>query len=165
MPFTLNEYQELLKLKYVISTSKTHLWFWEVAEKKRSNGLLFWKATAEAAWLTAAGLARAPRASAVGWVRDSSGDWVEEEESVPGCIWPAPLSVTPGQTRPAPLTHSAPVLPHGTARLGSARTLTHTARTRNGDGREPEQPVHHGLPSRPLVTKKTFFSPTNSAQK
>lgn len=97
--------------------------------------------------------------------RETAGtDWLEEEvESVPVCIWPAPLSVTPGQTRPALLTHSPPVFLHGSARTHTALThsLTHTdrqtdahGRTRNGDGREPEQPVHHGLPSRPLVMKK-----------
>lgn len=83
-------------------------------------------------------------------------------ESVPACIWPAPRSVSPGQSRPALLTHS---LTPRTARPGRTRlSLTHSltqtdphGRTRNGDGREPEQPVQHRLPSRPLVMKKENF--------
>lgn len=54
---------------------------------------------------------------------------------------------------------SPPVLALGSARTHtlSGGRLAHTARTRNGDGREPE-PVHHGLPSRPLVMEKeTLF--------
>lgn len=92
---------------------------------------------------------------------EGPGTEEEEEESVPSWIWPARLCVTPGQTRQAPLTLRRSS-PHS-ALLNSARTRTsriHAARTQNGDGREPEQPVRRGLPPRPLVTVENFIFQT-----
>lgn len=71
-----------------------------------------------------------------------------------------PLPFLSPRAKPAQLLSFTPRLFSRTARLGSARKLTPNARTRNGDGREPEQPVHLGLPPRPLVTTKNFFPQT-----
>lgn len=52
----------------------------------------------------------------------------EEEESVPGSIWPARLCVTPGQTRQAPLTlrRSSRTPARRSAQLGSDTHPTHS---------------------------------------
>lgn len=94
--------------------------------------------------------------------------WWDESETAAGTDWrrrwslsqPAsgPLPSLSPRAKPAQLLSLTLRLFSRTPRPGRTRhSLTHTARTRNGDGREPEQPVHHGLPSRPLVTKKLFF--------
>lgn len=80
-------------------------------------------------------------------------------ESVPACIWPAPLSVTPGQTRPAPLTHSPPVFPHGSARTHTRHSLTQS-HTHSEDTEWRRKGARAACPPRtPLTTpgKKNFF--------
>lgn len=59
---------------------------------------------------------------------------------------------------PGPKHRAKPAQPQSVSARSPTRPghSAHTARTRNGHGREPEQPVQHGLPSRPLVTRKLF---------
>ena len=88
----------------------------------------------------------------------------EEEESVPAscCIQPAPLSVTPGQTRPAPLSACFPALlgPDTHCTLSLSLTHTHT-HTRSEETTWRRKGARAACPPRtPLTTpgnEKTFY--------